>query len=46
MTNEQFSQGLKKNIDRVREYELGMDGAGWVRTVRATGMYSIPGKIG
>lgn len=28
MTNEQFSQGLKKNIDRVREYELGMDGTG------------------
>lgn len=28
MTNEQFMGGLKKNIDRVWEYQLGMDGTG------------------
>ncbi|MBQ4639347.1 MAG: SH3 domain-containing protein [Clostridia bacterium] len=28
MTNEQFAKGLKENIDRVREYQLGMDGTG------------------
>ena len=28
MTREQFMEGLKKNIDRVLEYQLGMDGTG------------------
>ncbi len=28
MTRQQFMDGLKKNIDRVREYQLGMDGTG------------------
>lgn len=28
MEQEQFMDGLKKNIDRVREYALGMDGTG------------------
>lgn len=26
MTNEQFMEGIQRNIDRVREYKLGMDG--------------------
>lgn len=26
MTNEQFIEGIQRNIDRVREYKLGMDG--------------------
>ena len=28
MTNEQFLEGIQKNIARVREYKLGMDGSG------------------
>lgn len=28
MTREEFVEGLKKNIDRVLEYQLGMDGTG------------------
>ena len=28
MTKQQFMDGLKKNIDRIREYQLGMDGTG------------------
>lgn len=28
MTNEQFLEGIQRNVDRVREYKLGMDGRG------------------
>lgn len=28
MTNEQFMKGVQRNVDRVREYKLGMDGRG------------------
>lgn len=28
MTNEQFLEGVQKNIDRIRAYKLGMDGRG------------------
>lgn len=28
MTNEQFLEGIQRNVDRIREYKLGMDGRG------------------
>ena len=28
MTNEQFLEGVQRNVDRVRAYKLGMDGRG------------------
>ena len=28
MTNEQFMEGIQRNVDRVHEYKLGMDGRG------------------